>query len=245
MPNKNPTRSFSSDFGGLSRAKSTLYDHRSFRDPSNGSDKAKRQEDKFEAKSNQMDPLPQTQTCLSQPADGGGPPIISKSHPMPEIKEPYDVLIRVSTVALNPTDYKMPEYHPVPNAIMGCDFMGTVVSAGLKVNNALPGTRLCGSLHGSNPGNPNSGSFAEYLVVDARLCLRVPDTWSDLEGAALGGVGWTTVALAIEHSLHLTGTPSKPAPLRIDGSRVPVLVYGGATATGTMACQILARCVQY
>lgn len=185
----------------------------------------------------------QTQTCLVQPPDGGGPPVISHSHPIPELKEPYDVLIRVLAVALNPTDYKMPEYHPVPNAIMGCDFMGTVVATGLKVDNAPPGTRLCGPIHGSNPGDPDCGAFAEYLVADVRLFLRVPDAWSDLDGAALGGVGWATVALAMEHSLQLTGLPSKPAPLRPDGSRVPVLVYGGATATGTMACQILARCV--
>lgn len=187
--------------------------------------------------------MAQRQTCLIQPLDGEGPPVISHSHPIPEIKEPYDVLIRVSAVALNPTDYKMPQYHPVPGAIMGCDFMGTVVSAGPKVDNVPLGTRLCGPIYGSNPGNPNSGAFAEYLIQDVRLLLRVPDAWSDLEGAALGGIGWATVGLAMEDSLKLTGLPSKPAPLRPDGSRVPVFVYGGATATGTMACQILARYV--
>ncbi|KAL8968766.1 MAG: hypothetical protein Q9197_004700 [Variospora fuerteventurae] len=160
---------------------------------------------------------------------------------MPEIKEVHDVLIRVSAVALNPTDYKMPSYHPVPGAIIGCDFMGTVVSAGAaQVEQAPPGSRLCGPIYGSNPGNPNSGAFAEYLVADGRLCLRVPDAWSDLEGAALGGIGWATVGLAMEDSLKLTGLPSKPAPVRPDGTRVPVFVYGGATATGTMACQLLA-----
>ncbi|KAL9033164.1 MAG: hypothetical protein Q9214_007640 [Letrouitia sp. 1 TL-2023] len=133
----------------------------------------------------------------------------------------------------------MPQFHPVPGAIMGCDFMGKVVSSGSKVDNAPPGTRLCGPIYGSNPGNPNSGAFAEYLVQDVRLCLRVPDVWSDIEGAALGGIGWATVGLAMEDSLQLTGMPSKPAPLRADGNRIPVLVYGGATATGTMACQIL------
>lgn len=189
----------------------------------------------LEAKAEQV---PQRQTCLIQPPDGKGPPVVSQSHSIPELREPYDVLIRVSAVALNPTDYKMPQYHPVPGAVIGCDFMGTVVSAGPKVDNAPPGTRLCGPIYGSNPGNPNSGAFAEYLVADVRLLVRVPDAWSDLEGAALGGIGWATVGLAMEDSLQLTGLPSKPAPPRPDGSRVSVLVYGGATATGTMACQI-------
>ncbi|KAL3418711.1 alcohol dehydrogenase GroES-like domain-containing protein [Phlyctema vagabunda] len=188
-----------------------------------------------------MTSLPLTQTCLTQPAQGGAPPVITTSHTVPEITDEHHVLIRVLAVALNPTDYKMPDYHPVPNAIMGCDFMGTVIAIGSKVANASLGTRLCGTLHGSNPGDHDSGTFVEYLVADERLCLRVPDAWTDLEGAALGGVGWTTVALAMEHSLCLKGSPLRPVALRNDGSRVPVLIYGGGTATGTMACQILAQ----
>lgn len=199
-----------------------------------------RSPDNFQAK---PEPMTQRQTSLVQQPEGKWPPVASQIHPIPEVKGPYDVLIRTCAVALNPTDYKMPSYHPVPGAILGCDFMGAVISAGPEVNNAPPGTRLCGPIYGSNPGNPASGAFTEYLVQDVRLCLRVPDTWSDLEGAALGGIGWATVGLAMEHSLGLTGLPSKPASLRPDGTRVPVLVYGGATATGTMACQILAMCV--
>ncbi len=71
---------------------------------------------------------------------------------------------------------------------------------------------------------------------------RVPDSWSELEGAAMRGVGWATMALTMEDSLQLRSTSSKPAALRPDGSRLPNLAYGGATATGPMACcQILAR----
>ena len=180
-----------------------------------------------------------TMACLTQAPEGDGPPVISRDRLIPTIEEPYDVLIRVLAVALNPTDYKMPEYHPVPGAIMGCDFMGVIVETGDDVEHTRPGTRVCGPMHGSNPENPDSGAFAEYLIQDARLLVRVPSSWSDLEGAALGGVGWATVALAMEDSLGLTGTPSKPALSRPDGSQRPVLVYGGATATGTMACQLL------
>lgn len=181
-----------------------------------------------------------TMTCLTQPSDGRGRPTISRDRPIPTIQGPYDVLVRVLAVALNPTDYKMPDYHPVPGAIMGCDFTGIIVEAGDRVENHTPGTRVCGPMHGSNPGNPDSGAFTEYLIQDARLLVRIPESWSVLEGAALGGVGWVTVALAMEDSLQLTGTPSQPAPPRSDGTRRPVLVYGGATATGTMACQLLA-----
>lgn len=160
---------------------------------------------------------------------------------MPVLTEPFDVLIRVLAVALNPTDYRMPAYHPTPGAILGCDFVGTVVEAGPLADECPPGTRLCGPVHGCNPANPDNGAFAEYLIADSRVLLRVPATWSDVEAAALGGVGWATVALAMEDCLKLAGRPSAPAQLRADGSRIPVLVYGGATATGTMACQILSK----
>ncbi|KAJ5318337.1 hypothetical protein N7476_004757 [Penicillium atrosanguineum] len=175
--------------------------------------------------------------CLVQSTSGQAEEAIRSR---PEIKAPHDVLIRVSAVALNPTDFKSPASNPTPGAIMGCDFVGSVVLAGDAAGkNFQPATRVCGFVHGSNPGNPDKGSFAEYLVTDSRLLVRVPENWSDIEGAALGGVGWGTVALAMETSLQLPGRPSKPAPPRDDGSRSPVMVYGGATATGTMACQIL------
>ncbi|KAH6880011.1 alcohol dehydrogenase GroES-like domain-containing protein [Thelonectria olida] len=179
------------------------------------------------------------QTCLVQPSDSQNSPVISRFHFTPELKEPHDVLVRVSVVALNPTDYKMPQFHPTPHSIMGCDFMGWVVERGPAVADVRVGTRICGVVHGSNPANPGNGAFAEYLVTDSRLVLRLPDHWSDLEGAALGGTGWITMGLSITDLLGLAGLPSKPASLRKDGSREPVLVYGGATASGTMACQLL------
>lgn len=181
------------------------------------------------------------QTCLAQPHDEGNRPVISTTHPMPVATEPFDVLIRVLAVALNPTDYRIPAYHPTPGAMLGCDIAGTVVEARPLADECPPGTRLCGPVHGCNPANPDNGAFMEYLVADSRVLLRVPAVWSDVEAAALGGVGWATVALAMEDCLKLAGRPSAPAQLRADGSRIPVLVYGGATATGTMACQILSK----
>ncbi|PLB35834.1 zinc-binding alcohol dehydrogenase family protein [Aspergillus candidus] len=181
--------------------------------------------------------LQETMDCLVQ-SDSGQAQTAVRSRP--EVKAPHDVIVHVSAVALNPTDFKSPASNPTPGAIMGCDFMGSVVSAGTAADNEFPpATRVCGFVHGSNPGNPETGSFAEYLVTDSRLLIRVPDSWTNVDGAALGGVGWGTVALAMEISLQLPGRPSKPAAPRDDGSRTPVLVYGGATATGTMACQIL------
>jgi len=161
--------------------------------------------------------------------------------PTLSVSSPYDVLVRVLAVALNHCDYKMPTHFLSPGNMAGCDFCGVVIGGGpCAVCDA--GMRVCGAVfpygRRAEPGVKDRGAFAEYVAVDSRLLLRIPATWSDLQGAALGGVGWATVGLALSDSqaLALAGFPSAPA---LDLEPEPVLVYGGATATGTMACQLL------
>jgi NADPH:quinone reductase-like Zn-dependent oxidoreductase len=186
----------------------------------------------------------QTQTAVIQ-ADhpnmtGTLPLLISHNVPIPPSLAPHYVLVRVLAVALNPTDYKMPLYLPMPGTTTGCDFCGIVVASSPEQEAAFPvGTRVCGTTFAYNESRPLDGAFSQYTLGDARLMLKVPSTWTDLEAAALGGVGWRTVTLSMwdGEKLALQGRPSKPA-LMTDGLK-PVLVYGGATATGTMACQLL------
>jgi len=184
---------------------------------------------------------PQTQTALIQlPAPKCLE--ISTFEPIPTLSSPHHILVRVLAVALNPNDYKMLDHFSVPGNGAGCDFCGVIQSMGDAVGGSIElGTRVCGSVFPySQPTvdgpDGHTGAFAEWLVADSRLILRVPDDWSDLQGAALGGVGWSTVGLAMSHpdAMDLTGLPSCPC----DKMR-PVLVYGGGTATGTMACQLL------
>jgi NADPH:quinone reductase-like Zn-dependent oxidoreductase len=175
---------------------------------------------------------------------------------------PHQVLVRVLAVALNPMDHKMPTHLPMPGSIAGCDFCGVVVAVGKaddstshgeqgsvpatterhaeELNQNLPelGMRVCGTIFGYNPALPMEGAFAQYLVADGRQCLRVPPSWTDVQAAALGGTGWRTAALALwdPEILALDGRPSRPVD---GGETIPVVVYGGATATGTIACQLL------
>ena len=185
------------------------------------------------------------QTAIIQSADQSFkddlPIAISHTEPMPTISSAYHVLVRVLAVALNPIDYKMVTHFPVPGNMVGCDFCGIVVDKGASAMQEL-GTRVCGasfpySRQLDDSGQKRSGAFASFLETDSRLLLRVPDSWDDAGGAALGQVGWATVALALSdpNALALAGVPSAPAV-----EREPVLVYGAATATGTMACQLLA-----
>ncbi|KAI1354756.1 putative alcohol dehydrogenase [Xylaria sp. FL0043] len=164
---------------------------------------------------------------------------IAKDVPIPALATAHDVLVRVLAVALNHCDYKMPTNFLAAGGLAGCDFCGVVVKTGPSAV-CQAGTRVCGGLFpygqydAAAPKPP--GSFAEFIAVDSRRLLRVPASWSDLEGAALGAVGWGTVGLAISdpHALALDGFPSTPI-----AEPEPVLVYGAATATGTTACQLL------
>ncbi|PVH95007.1 alcohol dehydrogenase GroES-like domain-containing protein [Periconia macrospinosa] len=181
------------------------------------------------------------QQCLRQGNDGSGTPIIDQNCPIPTITKPYQVLVHVAAVALNPFDHKSPSFCPTPGAIMGFDFTGTIVTRGGDVRRDLTeGTRVCGAVHGSNPSNPQTGAFAEYVVADSRLLLKPPAAWTHAQAAALGGAGWLTAGLVLYDYLKLDGRPSAPATNgTANGDKKPVLVYGAATATGTMICQIL------
>ena len=195
---------------------------------------------------------PQFQTAVVQAgspvsSNGSLPLSISHSVPVPTLTSPDHVLVRVLAVALNPIDFKMVTYFPLLDSrarVIGCDFCG-IVEMGSKAALAIapPGTRVCGAQfpYGQAESNEDpaacGGSFAQWVVADVCTLLRVPESLNDLEGAAIGGICWGTCALALfidADALALQGRPSKPTE-----TKVPVVVYGGATATGTMACQLL------
>jgi NADPH:quinone reductase-like Zn-dependent oxidoreductase len=190
-----------------------------------------------------MVPAIQTAIIEDQDPSSSRPLTVSTNVPVPALSTDYHVMVRVLAVALNPNDHKMATHFPMPGNTAGCDFCGVVVgvtpSTGSRMRQKYPaGTRVCGAVFPYRPNDKHNGAFAQFVVVDSRLLLKVPDHWSDLQGAALGGVGWSTVCLAVADpdALALVGTPSKPIQ-----KPLPVLVYGGSTATGTLACQLLAR----
>ncbi|KAL4923307.1 zinc-binding alcohol dehydrogenase family protein [Aspergillus undulatus] len=181
---------------------------------------------------------PPTQTAIVQTDKDSTtdiPLTISRSVPIPQPQSEHHVLVRVLAVALNPNDHKMVTHFNTAGSIAGCDFCG-IVASNNPSSGLAEGTRVCGALFPYSPGDPDNGSFAQFCVVDARLLVRVPDSWSDLEAASLG-VGWSTISLAFSdpNALNLEGLPTKPT----HQAKEPVLVYGGGTASGTLACQLL------
>ncbi|KAK5119224.1 hypothetical protein LTR85_007838 [Meristemomyces frigidus] len=156
--------------------------------------------------------------------------------PLPKLRDDY-ILVKVKNVALNPTDWKHIDYLAQPGATVGCDFSGTVEDVGSKVTKEWKkGDRIAGFTHGVNSAEQEDGSFGEYCVAKGDLQMKIPDNVSDEEASTLG-VGVSTVGQGLYQSLELPLPGEKKAGY-------PLLVYGGSTATGSLAIQyaVLSGC---
>ncbi|KAG6988548.1 cytochrome P450 [Physcia stellaris] len=136
---------------------------------------------------------------------------LTTSRAIPRLRDDY-ILVKTSAIALNPTDWKHIDFLATPGALVGCDYSGTVLEVGPKLED---------------------GTFAEYIVAKGDLQILIPDEMSFEEAATLG-VGVVTVGQGLYQSLEL--------PLPTGGSvegdgKASVLIYGGSTATGTLAIQ--------
>ena len=128
------------------------------------------------------------------------------------------------------------EFLATKGTTVGCDFTGTVVALGPKVTKDYkPGDRIVGVTHGSNASCLDGGCFGEYCVVKEGVTFKVPDHMSD-EKAATVGVSVTTVALALYDNLGMPYPGSGRS-----GNGDWVLIYGGSTATGSLAIQSAVR----
>jgi len=177
--------------------------------------------------------LPPTQTAIVGLEDGNLG--VSLNVLLPELEDDM-VMVRNVAVALNPVDAKMTGHLAYPGAISGMDFAGTIVAIGSKAQSSTPikiGDRVTGAVHGMHPLTPRVGAFAEYVGATGFVTMKIPDNMSFEEGATLGsGIG--TIGLALFMSLEVPGYPTEPAL-----KPKHVLVYGGSTATGTIAIQLL------
>ncbi|KAK3669776.1 hypothetical protein LTR78_010349 [Recurvomyces mirabilis] len=170
---------------------------------------------------------------------------------IPTLTKPTDILVRVATIALNPTDWKHIAFSiSQPNSIAGCDFAGTVVAIGSGVTKALEvGNRVAGAVHGGKTGE---GCFAEYCLAKGDLVVKIPDEMS-FEKAATFPLGVATVGQGLFQQGLMLPLPSPSAEggeLGKQGTGEWVLVYSGSTATGSLAiqfaklsgCRVLTTC---
>ena len=151
------------------------------------------------------------------PAEPGGPEVLTLvRRPVPQ-PGPGEVLIRVDAAGVNRPDVLQRRglYPPPPGApsIPGLEVAGTVVAAGEWVSALEPGQPVCALLAG--------GGYAEYAVASAGQCLPLPAGLAMAEAAAMPETLFTVWTNLFERAYARDGDT--------------VLVHGGTSGIGTMA----------
>ncbi|KAH7126006.1 chaperonin 10-like protein [Dactylonectria macrodidyma] len=160
-----------------------------------------------------------------------GHAVLVTDAPIPDLRD-GSIMAKTAAVALNPTDWKHIDFLSSPVANVGCDYSGTVVQVGAAVRNGLKvGDRvMASSTDVSNHSKHQDGAFAEYVIAKGDIQTKVPERMTFKEASTLGA-GIITMGQSLYQSL---GFPQPDTPAK---EPIPVLVYGGSIATGTLAIQ--------
>lgn len=167
-----------------------------------------------------------------------------------------ELLVRVHSGALNPTDYK----HFLANwgskgCTVGSDLSGIVVKVGnyTKHNNHSLfkiGDYVASFVHGDYNEKPNSGAFQEYVIVPMITTIKFNNPLKNIqisnnltnlnsnsiintfESASSLPLGLSTIGMSLHHNFKLNEND------KILNSNNWILIWGGTTATGFLAIQI-------
>lgn len=125
--------------------------------------------------------------------------------PIPQIKEPDDVLLKVKAVGICGSDVKILEgkHHFKPGTVLGHEFCGEVVAVGSHVRHVKVGDRVaidnnircgfcsfcrmgmssqCVEIKTSALGVMRDGGYAEYCLVPEKQCYVLPPEIDDVLG---------------------------------------------------------------
>lgn len=145
------------------------------------------------------------------------------------------LLVKVKTVALNPTDFKHMDALAPPGCILGCDIAGEVVKVGEGAAGKWKvGDRVGSVVHGGM--YPDEGAFAEYAKIDHDLAWPIPDDISDAD-ATTYGVSAMTAMFALNSRLGLPFPGSKENAKPAAGDDSIIFIYAGATSAGLFHLQ--------
>lgn len=158
-----------------------------------------------------------------QVAEKGAPNVFELATvPMPKIASPYDILVKIKAVGLNPIDTKL-RHGSDKGRVLGFDASGIVEEAGdqalFKKGDAV--------LYAGNIGR--AGSNSQYQLVDSRIVGKKPEglAWDD--AAALPLVSLTVWEMYEEKF--------KIKPFS-DNSNEVLVVVNGAGGAGSMAIDL-------
>lgn len=156
----------------------------------------------------------------------GGPEVLHiQDMPMPELRSPTDMRVRLWAASVNPVDTKIRQRGPYitdgSSIVLGLDGAGVVDAVGPAVRLFSPGDAVY-FCQGGLGGHP--GTYAEYAVIDERLAAPKPANLSFEEAAAA-----PLALITAWESLYDRG--------RLEAGQ-RVLIHGGAGGVGHMAIQL-------
>lgn len=131
--------------------------------------------------------------------------LVLEEIPIPHVKDPDDVLLKVKKVGICGSDVKIVEgkHHFKPNTVLGHEFCGEIVEVGTHVHHMKVGDRVavdnnircgfcsfcrmgltsqCVDIKTSALGVMRDGGYAEYCLVPEKQCFVLPDVIDDVLG---------------------------------------------------------------
>lgn len=131
--------------------------------------------------------------------------LVFEEKPIPHVKDPDDVLLKVKAVGICGSDLKIIEgkHHFKPNTVLGHEFCGEVVEIGSHVHHVKIGDRVsidnnircgfcsfcrmgltsqCVEIKTSALGVMRDGGYAEYCLVPEKQCYVLPDEIDNILG---------------------------------------------------------------
>ena len=151
--------------------------------------------------------------------------------PIPEIKEPSQIIIRVVCSGINPKDWKMPAgilttIRDCPNS--GDNIAGIVHEIGTGVTGFRKGDRVA-ALH---PLRAPGGSSAEYAIANDFSTFHIPEGMSFEEAATVPMVS-LMACIGLFAMLRVAAGPHGPLK-----TPRPLLIYGASSSVGAMAVKL-------
>ena len=131
--------------------------------------------------------------------------LVLEERPIPQVKDPDDVVLKIKAVGICGTDLKIVEgkHHYKLDTVLGHEFCGEVVDVGTHVHHIKIGDRVavdnnircgfcdfcrmgltsqCVDIKTSALGVMRDGGYAEYTIVPEKQCYVLPDEIDDVAG---------------------------------------------------------------
>ena len=152
----------------------------------------------------------------------GGPEVLQLQETEKPSPKENEVLLKIKAAGVNRSDIltrENPDAYgdDLPSAkIPGLEVSGVIEATGSQVSNFKIDDKVCALVAG--------GGYAEYICVDARLCLPIPEDLSFIEAASLPEVIFTVWFNLFQQANLKSGEK--------------LLIHGGTSGVGVMGLQI-------